>query len=429
MPRPIDFVHDELVRVAKDLGLDPRSSDFTKRLFLGSSEVSKRDLEAYGGFAKLKVDAAHTAGIEPAKDTVASRGVELRNLYVRKLERQAATTDYRTEQLDTCIQRVFSENKIKLSKSHYKKVSKKPTKKIVTLLWSDLHFGVDVKDFETVGASYTWQSAARRLAFLCKEAVDTYGHDENVVLRVVLNGDIIQGVIHLSDHNIKLLTEQLWGASAILVSALDFLKQHFHQIEVVCLPGNHDRVTYKDAGRAISQRWDSHSHSIYMGLKLAFRGCTGLSFDIPTSGIALMRDLDDNIMLATHADCEPDPKNVSKAIDTNGMALKLLKIKEGWHLDKPVSVAMFGHWHTPTVQMLPTGSMLVVNGNLIGPELYGQNALGIYGNTPSQLMFETVKGDPLRNVRVVRVLSADTDESLDKIIPTPVIIEDGRLVI
>lgn len=440
MPRSLDTVHSELIRVAKELGFNPRSREFTRARFLRhgtdhplteapgtATDVSKHDLETYGGFTKLKKDAAYIAGL-PSHESVEARGVALRNSYVRKLERDFATTEYYVSRIEDCLEQAFADNPITIPKSSFVK-SRKQQDSMLTLLWSDLHFGVDVQSYEVYGSVYNWQIAARRLAKLCKEAVEYKENLSRTKLRVILNGDIMQGVIHLNDANIKPMTEQIWGATALLVNAISFLRQHFPEVEVVCLPGNHDRMTYKDAGRQLTQRWDSHAHSIFLGMKLAFAHDNSVSFDIPTTGIALMDDMNGGVMLATHGDVEPDPKNVSKKINTERMASQLLKLKQSQAIEEDISVALFGHWHTPTVQMLPTGSFIVVNGCLIGSEPFGQNAIGEFNNQPSQVMFETTQGCPLGALRVVQVRDADDDKSLDEIISTPKIIENGQLTI
>lgn len=456
MPRSLEHIHRELVRVAKELGVeDPRSREFTRSKFLNHgqgellltetssghmeldpstprpTDVTKHDLEVYGGFAKLKYDAAHTCGIPNMKQQPEARGVELRNLYVRKLERAVATQDYFHKKVDESLRSVFESNPIRVPKSSFSS-SRKKKDRLLTLLWSDLHFGVEVKDYEVYDNRYTWQIASRRLAKLCVEAVEWFPDQDTrdrTELRVVLNGDIMQGVIHLNDANIRPMTEQIWGTVSILTHALSFLRQFYPKLKVVCLPGNHDRMTYRGPGRATCQRWDSHAHSVYLSLLTAFQGDPGVEFDIPTTGIALLDDFNDGLVLVTHGDTEPDPKNVSKKIDTESLANQLLQIKEVNSIRESISVAMFGHWHTPTIQMLPNGSFMVVNGALIGAEPFGQNAIGVWGNQPSQVIYEAMRGDPFYRHAVCKVKSADSNPSLDDVVPTPKIIENGQLVL
>lgn len=451
MPRSIEYVHREIVRVADELEIDPRSREFTRTSFLTHglnqspqwdeagelvspeelhrpTDVTKHDLETYGGWAKLKYDAASVLGVPPDKDATAARGVELRSTYVRKLERTVATREYLFKKLEESFVRTFRDNSFSLSKKSYARKAKK-AKSVLTLLWSDLHFGVDVHDYEVYQSRFNWVVASRRIAALVQAAIDWTDDYDRTELRIVLNGDIMQGVIHLDDSNIRPMTEQIWGAAAILTAAIDQLRRKFPRIKVYCLPGNHDRMTYKGSGRSVSQRWDSHASSLYLCLQQTFRTDDGVLFDIPSTGIGIIPDMDGGVMIAAHGDTEPDPKNVSTKIDTAGLAVKLLKMRESQAIQAPISVAMFGHWHTPTIQMLPSGSFIIVNGSLIGAEPFGQNVIGEFNSQPAQVMFESVPGDPLYRQRVVKLGGVEKDESLSELIPTPKIIDEGKLTI
>lgn len=426
MPRSIDFITDELLRVAEDLGLDPRSPSFTRTVFLKETTVTKHDLDAFGGFAKLKYNASlHSAEVEVEKVQPATRAIELENNLNRNLERVIHTRDHYADKLSKTLEGVFERNPFTSIKTP-KLASTSSSKEVLTLLWSDLHFGVDVRGYEVLNNEYTWEIAARRLAKLCQVAAQSVLNDDTE-LRVILNGDIIHGVIHLDDVNIRPLTEQIWCATNILVQALDYLSTFFAKITVVGIAGNHDRTTYKASTRELSQRWDSHAHSIYLGLQLALRNNPNITWDFPSSGIAFLDDLNDGVMLVTHGDTAPDVQNVSKKIDTSGLKTKLLSIKDNHAVDKPITIAMFGHWHTPTIQMLPNGSFVLVNGCLIGSDPYGQNAVGAFNSVPAQLQFFTRPGEPITDISIVRVRTADTEEHLSKIIKTPVLIKDGKL--
>lgn len=429
MARSLEYIQAELIRVADEQGIrDPRSPSFTRTIFLKHTDVTRHDLDSHGGFARLKVDAANTYGILPDIVQPDTRGLELRNSYVRRLERAVATGDYLHDRILSSLESLFTRNPIRLSTIKYparSKTSKKAKPHILSLLWSDLHFGIDVKPEETLGANYTWVIASRRLAKLCVEAVQW--KQPNTSLRIYLNGDIMEGVIHLDDSNVKPMTEQIWGTVSILTAAVDFLRQHFNDISVICLPGNHDRMVYRNSQRNTTQRWDSHASSVFLALRMAFRA-TDVRFDIPTSGISLLDDLNGGYILAAHGDTEPNPKNVSKSIDTESLSNRFLKMKDSSVVDRHISVGLFGHWHTPTIQMLPSGSFMVVNGCLIGSSPFGQNVIGEYNNTPAQIMFDSVPGSPFHRHCIVTVRDADQDSSLDKVIPTPRIKDKGQLV-
>ena len=120
---------------------------------------------------------------------------------------------------------------------------------------------------------------------------------------------------------------------------------------------------------------------------------------------------------------------LSKKIDTEALTIKLLKLKDSEAIEKRVSVALFGHWHTPTIQMLPSGTTIIVNGSLIGSESFGQNVIGEFNSMPAQVMFDSISGSPARSIRIIQVGGAEGDKSLSKVIPTPKIIVDGNMYI
>lgn len=426
MARQLDYVLSEIIRVSDDLGIDPRV--LKRKVFLPETDVSKHDLEAYSGFRKLKQDAAHVAGIAPARDVTASRGIDLRNNYVRGLERKVASADYLSEKMMEGFEKIFAKNPIDIPKGKVKLAHKKYHERQLTLLWSDLHFGVDVDPREVLGSTYNWTIASRRMAKLCDQAVEWKPeHREETKLQIVLNGDIIHGIIHLSEGRIKELEEQIWGATAILAKAIGYLSQHFSSVDVLCLPGNHDRVAYKSSSRALEQRWNSHSHSVYLGLKCWFRTIEHVNFDIPMSGMGTYETPGGHIVFATHGDTEPSTSNVGSSFNVKKTTEALLKLNAGGVLSRKASVILFGHWHQPSQFMLQDGTVCVVNGCLIGSDSFGQNGMGYFNSMPAQVMFESVDDFPVGDFRIIQLRDADEDESLDKIINIPNI-EDGGLI-
>ena len=426
MARPLDQVLSEILRVAEGLDLDPRL--MRRKEFLPNTEVSKHDLETYGGYAKLKADAAHVGGVAPFKDTGQSRGVELRNTYVRGLERKVATGDYLSEKMLKGFQEIFENNPITIPKGKVELKKTKHKNRTLTLLWSDLHFGVDVDPREILSSEFNWTIASRRMAKLVQQAaLWKPEHREETRLQIVLNGDILHGIIHLSEANIKEITEQICGASAILTKAIGFLSQCFGAVDVLCLPGNHDRAVYRDSGRALAQRWNSHSHAVYLALKCWFKDSENVRFDVPMAGLGSYELPGGHLVVASHGDTEPSTSNVGKSFNVSKTTEALLKMNAGDVFPKKAKVVLFGHWHQPSQFMLPDGTVCVVNGSLIGSESYAQNGIGFFNSMPAQVMFESVPDYPVGDFRIIQLRDADTNKSLDKIINIPDI-EHGGLI-
>jgi len=434
MAREYEYVVSEVQRIADLLGVDSQDPSFTRSSFLNfiptqlsdlPTNVTKHDLFIHGGFARLKSDASVRDGTPSPQRNANARGAHARVLYTRKLERELATRDFFLKSLKAELRQVFRDNPPQRCAKPVKVHSGKTVVPLRTVLLSDLHFGVFVEPHDVLGSAYNWQIAARRLAQVCKEAVQDKVQD----LRIVLAGDIVHGVIHLSESNLRPITEQLCGAAAILTEAIDYMARRVKGVTtVVCIPGNHDRMVYKSPQRALSQRWDSYATLLYLTLKSSFNQTDYIKFRIPAAGIASVPDLTGGTMLIAHGDVEPSSGNVGSSINVKSIKDAILKMRDNKVLTRHVSVAMFGHWHTPTLQMLPDGSYLVVNGSLIGADPYSQNALGVFNAMPAQVMFDTTSKSALTNFRIVQVRDADDQEDLDDIISTPDIIRNGDVV-
>lgn len=433
MPRELSYIHKEIVRTADYLEL-PDPLCMTRKTFLKAHDddgrklhkVTKHDLHYYGGYAKVRTDAMHTLGVEKSRDVVAARGVELRNNYYRKIERKLATQDYLGDKLRDSISQVFSDNPIDMAPGLDPEFEEQEYFRNITILWSDLHFGLRVRPDEVLGAEFTWNIAARRLAKTCFEAARW--NTDNTKLTVVLDGDILHGVIHLSESNIAPITMQVFGAMQILTNALSYLRQNFPYVHVVCLPGNHDRTTYRGGGRHVAERWDNHATSIYLGLYQAFRTDENITFDIPMSGIGQFHPCDDQLIIAAHGDTKPTTGNVGKSLNTEGITYSIYKMTEPGALPKTPDVCLFGHWHTPSVFMLPTGTVVIVNGCLIGAEPFGQNGVGFFNGMPAQIMFESTPDAAVASSSIIQLRDADEEPEYDKVIAPPRLRNGNSLV-
>ena len=429
MARDLTHVHSEIIRVSNVLNTDPRL--LTRSKFLPQTDVTKHDLDTYGGFAKLRADAAHTFGIAPQKSIAESRGVDIRNSYYRKLERQYATADYFAKKVNDHLEDLFTKYPIKTQKpKKVPKLAKSGPERTLTLLWSDLHFGINVDSREVINSEYNWTIAARRMAKLVQQAVEYKPqYRKTTKLQIVLNGDILHGVIHLSEAGIRPIMEQVHGACEILVAAIDYLKHHFADIDVLCLPGNHDRTTYAGRERAVSQRWNAYSHMLYLSIMQAFRGDKNVNFDVPMSGVGSYETVGGHLIMAAHGDTEPSVGNVSKSINVEKIATSIYKMNSNNVFDKKISVALFGHWHAPLIHMLPNGTYILVNGCLIGSDGFAQNGINSYNAVPAQIMFESVKDYAVGDSRIVQVRDADEEADYNKIIPVPAMGLSGGLVV
>jgi hypothetical protein len=355
---------------------------------------------------------------EDLGDLADKYGSRAQATYLRKLEKQVGNKQYLGDCIERAITAAFEANPIRLSNCTVRP-RHVAGRRMITALVSDIHFGLDVDKREIPGGGFNWTIASRRMARLATEIAAWKEHyRDDTDLQVVLGGDIIAGLIHLDDAGIKRLTEQIHGATMILVAFIDYLVRHFPKISVLCLPGNHDRTTEK---RQLSQRWDSHAHSIYLGLALAFRNEPRVKFDVPLTGDGVVEfPGGKSLGFYTHGDVKPSIANVGRSLDIKPMLAALNKINASGAYSKPVRVMGMGHWHTPF--LMPTGlGSIVVNGCVIGVDSFARNACGILGidGAPAQLIFESVPGYELGDSRFIHLKPADDDSSYDRVIATP----------
>lgn len=379
------------------------------------TNVTQADLNLYGGLRKV-VDDAFGSGIKP--NLAEREGLLARTAYTRRLERALGQRDYLGSVVEKALVEAFTAAPIRLSTERYIP-PRAPGRRMLVAHLSDSHFGLVVDPKEVPGNSFNWTIAARRMALYATQIASWKpDHRGETDLQVVINGDIIAGIIHLDDKGVALLTEQIHGTASILVGFFDYLRQFFGRIRVTCGPGNHDRMTKE---RQVAQRWDSHASQIYLALKMAFRGDAGIDFDIPRTGEGVFElPGGDALGMASHGDVKPTISNVGKSLNIKPMVDMIYRINASGEFDRPVRVLLLGHWHVPFV--MPTGiASIVVGGSVIGPDSFARYGCGVRGNdgTPMQVMFESTPGFPLGDIRFVHLKPADDDEALDTVIPTP----------
>lgn len=345
-------------------------------------------------------------------------GERAERLYTRRLERELGKRQYLTRMLERSLVSAFDANPIQLGpRLAPRKVAF--DERMITVLVSDAHFGGHVDPREVPGNAYNWRIASRRMAKLASDVCAWKAeHRPETRLQIVLAGDLIEGKIHLDDSGIRPLTEQIHGAAHILIGFIDYVAQHFRRVDVIGLPGNHDRVTVM---RQVAQRWDSHAHAIYLAIAQAFRNDPNVNIDVPLTGDAAI-ELPGGKELAfyTHGDVKPTVANVGKAINIQPMLATLRRLNASGAYGKPIRVIAVGHWHAGCV--LPTGAgTLLVNGSVVGPNCFARNGCNIVGEegAPMQLMFESVPGFAFGDSRFVSLREADHDASFDEIIRTP----------
>jgi hypothetical protein len=407
----------EIRRVAAAEGVETR--DLQRGVFVAKSPIGYAH-KRFGSWGAVRLAAALEAGDAPTPvEPVHARANAQEISYARKLERRLGNVEHFTERLESALARAIEAQPI--APAHVVKPSALRKRaalstELVCLL-SDLHFGVSVDPLEVLGSEFNPTIARRRLAKMGEQCAQWKPHKrDRTALRLVLNGDLIEGVIHMQDHLIDPLATQLDNVTRALVGLIDFLRGHFSEIRVECQGGNHDRDPARGTGRVTAQRWDTHAHAVFLALQMAYRDAADVAISVHRGAFAHWLTPGGALTMASHGDAEPTIANPGKALNAGRLAEKLRAIDAARVLPSPIAVALFGHWHTPAWQMLPHGAFFAVNGSLIGGSSFSQNGAGVWAAEPAQLLYECDERHAFGDARVVQVRESDGDAGMDEII-------------
>jgi len=268
---------------------------------------------------------------------------------------------------------------------------------------------------------YNWNIAARRTALFFQQIVQykpQYRDQTEVVLLV--NGDIIAGMIHNQEWFVDLLTTQFAGTLSLLVQGISYLAQNFKNVRVVMTPGNHGRSMHKSSkDRGMTHKWDSYETQIFIAVREVMRAkCANVTVDIPDSPFAIVQAQGHHYFV-THSDTVINVGNPGAALNMKSINNQINKLNASeLGGDAKFAAVICGHIHTATMQLMESGCMSIFNGCLSGLDPYAL-AIGIFDSNPTQQLFEATRKHAVGDVRFIQVKSADTNADLDKIIETP----------
>ncbi len=405
----------EVKRISKQLDKEP--GDLSKAEFVKSSEkLSDWELRKLGGYAS-----ALGTYFERTDDLVYKTGSSIIRAFKSKLVKKQATDDYLTEE----FLNVFKENlKTTTIKVHQPVKSKKNIKlknRAIVAHISDTHFGANI-NIDEMGKvnQFNWTVAARRMALFAKQVVEyKEQHRDNTKLVVCINGDIIAGVIHNQEWFCDLLTTQFEGTIQILSQFISYCARYFDNVEVHCSPGNHSRAMHKmSKQRAMTHKWDSYENMIYLALKEVLKAKhSNIKVNVPKTPYAIIEVLGHRGFM-THGDTVLNVGNPGKSINMKSINMQINSLNASTLADKKFDFIMCGHVHVSTVQIADNGTTVLINGTLSGADPFCQS-IGIFSNEPSQTLFEVTEDHPVGDIRMIKLVNADKDESLDKIIEPP----------
>lgn len=343
------------------------------------------------------------------------RNIQLRNSKIAKENRQILDSEMVKETFLKTFENIVKENPLNIhAPAKIKLNNNSNIERVVVGHISDTHIGAEI-DVEELGGinSYTYIEEARRHAFFFKQLAEykTRYRDKTSLL-LVLNGDLMQGVIHDQEDAAE-MTTQFARALNIYVQGISYVSRFYKSVKVVCTTGNHARFMHKsNKGRVSSKKWDGFHSMLHIGIRTALSNYKNVEVEIPVTPYASIDVLGHHFFIA-HGDTVINLGNVSKTINMANIASQVNDITAA--LGKVIDVLMAGHVHKSTYQTLDNGTEVVINGPLSGTDPFAQS-IGILHNNPCQQMFEVTENHAVGDMRFVRLKEADQDESLDKII-------------
>lgn len=398
--------------------LEKHEQDVTKKE-LADVGVTDWTMKHSGGITSIKnayfpLEEKDLAGIYETKNNKA---------YISKLESIVGKKEFQEQTLAKEITKVLK-TLPKIKAQTLRSTKKAVLKRELIAMLNDTHIGLIV-DPEHIGNTngIDFKECGRRFAFFMKEVVNYKPHarHETKKLHIILNGDILAGIIHgLETKTIHLLTHQIAGAIHIIGHAIAHAAKDFQEIEVHGIAGNHDRVIHKDNGkRPVAEVFDSYANIIYFALSAMFKDNKQISFNFPKTPYGFI-NLPAGRAMYAHGD-----HVFSKAIGNPGRAINVKALSESIKDfnagevakgNQPVKLLLLGHVHVFCHFITNDGVEVYIAPSLSGTDDFS-HSLTINTSFIGQAILESTNNFILGDSRLVRLKDADKDASLDNIIP------------
>ncbi len=354
------------------------------------------------------------AGIQRTKDEKS---------YIDHLEKTIGKTTLLSEEIKQIVTTNFKPIS-KIKPTSLKQKTKNPIKREMVAMLNDTHIGVVVDPEEINNAnSFDFKEAGRRFAFFAKEVSNykLHARSETKKLHLILNGDLIAGIIHgLATRSIHLLTHQMNAAIHIFGHTIGHLAKDFNEIEVHGIAGNHCRMVHKEGGkRAVAEVYDSYANIIFYALSAMFQNNKQISFNFPKTPYGFI-NLPAGRAMYAHGDhiFSKYLGNPGTTINVKSLssAIKDFNAGELAQGRDPVKLILFAHVHVFAHFITNDGVEVYISPSLSGLDQFA-HSLTINNNFIAQPVFESTKDYIMGDSRLIRLNKADNDATLDKIIP------------
>lgn len=362
-------------------------------LGIGRSGVAARLRSAQKAGLKVAPGQGHKqGGGKPAAPMTVQDRVAFKNLEakLREVTRQLAEADARAAQADRfrALSAELHDSPQAAPRWSVRVPAGKDTPGVPVLMLSDWHIGEVVDPAQVHGANeFNAQVAERRVKSVIDRVLHLAFHHvktpEYPGIVVVLGGDFVSGWLH------EELFRSDWCAppqaanwcASRLHAALVRLAEAFGKAHVVCVPGNHGRLTKRPMAKGGAT--SCFDHAIYEALADRLRDDARITWQIPASGDALFQVAGVRF-LAMHGH-ELGVKGGDGLIGALGPIMRGA-IKTGRaerSLGRDFDVLLLGHFHQAIWQ---PHSGIVVNGTLKGFDEYSR-AQRYSFQPPTQTLF------------------------------------------
>lgn len=410
MSKNLDLFEKELNAIAKLVGRQP--GEVTSAEFKANTSMAEWVLRKIGGFK------AAQEALYPEFATSHISGLKLVKQHLNKIANKTAMDTYLKDEFLDAFPNALKEAKLKLHKSYKPKSKSKVKTRTIVAHVSDTHFGanIDASEMHDIN-EFNWEIAARRMALFAEQIVQYKPqHRKDTELVIAVNGDIIAGMIHNQEWFSDLLTKQAAGTIKILTQFISYCAQYFDKVRVVMTTGNHGRAMHKsNKSRSTTHKWDSYETIIYLGVKSTLEAKhKNVTCEIPETPYAIV-DIQGHKFFQTHGDTVINVGNPGRSINMKSINTQINTLNASQLANVKFAGILVGHVHVPTVQITDNGTVLLINGTLSGADPFVQS-IGIFGNEPTQMMFEVTPEHAVGDIRFIRVSGADKNAELEKII-------------
>lgn len=285
-------------------------------------------------------------------------------------------------------------------------------KRTVCVLLSDLHFGSDLSPLDNPEPFGAVEEARRFERVVLEVAEYKTRHRDASKLQVLLNGDLIEGLLLHDLRDGAPLTEQFMACLSYLSAAVQLWSSVFPEVHVECQPGNHGRSKLRHPGRATSSKWDGEEWKLYKTLELMCSQLKNVRFSVPFRAVSAV-DLHGAKLLLSHGDTEVPVKHPDTGASFNAGELAKINARRVYGVE--FQVAAFGHFHTPRLQ--PRRDVTAIFNGALVPANGHARTMGYTGEPCGQWVWEAVPGHPVGDARFVVVGEGDDrDRSLGRVV-------------